>query len=362
MIGSRRHAPGARASRSPGRRRRCCARLRAVPRHRRHAAELAPTPERVRIDDDIAQPAAAARARAGRRARADHRPRDHRRRSAVPGLKLPIAGQHGCERRDADGAIHLHAPRHGDATHKLRELSPTSRARHDGLLLEDKGVDARAALPRCAASRVARASDAARTSMASEDDRRLRAAARARCWSSAARRPRQGHGDPRLHGRAAVRGPPARVRRRRSHRRARLRVVDALGGWSIKVGPGAPGALPPAQRRRRATLAALGTALGDRHRSGASRLTSYANAGRSNHPLDCADADTPAARCGARRDDGRRAARDRATARVLVRGQRDRGRRTAPMRCRARADEVIDCRGMSCCPASSTRITTCSRR
>ena len=26
-----------------------------------------------------------------------------------PGLKLAMAGQHGCERRDASGTIHLHA-------------------------------------------------------------------------------------------------------------------------------------------------------------------------------------------------------------------------------------------------------------
>ncbi len=56
-----------------------------------------------------------------------------------PGLRLPIAGQHGSERRDAAGAIHLHAPRK-DTQARLRKLLKKLARRHPQLLLEDKGA------------------------------------------------------------------------------------------------------------------------------------------------------------------------------------------------------------------------------
>lgn len=56
-----------------------------------------------------------------------------------PGLTLPVAGQHGFERRSADGAMHTHGSEppghrwlHGELTHLVE--------RHDGLWLEDKGI------------------------------------------------------------------------------------------------------------------------------------------------------------------------------------------------------------------------------
>ncbi len=55
-----------------------------------------------------------------------------------PGLKLPIAGQHGCERRDAGGSIHLHAANKKTQT-RLRKLLQRLARRHPQLLLEDKG-------------------------------------------------------------------------------------------------------------------------------------------------------------------------------------------------------------------------------
>jgi trehalose 6-phosphate phosphatase len=56
-----------------------------------------------------------------------------------PDLAIPVAGQHGCERRDAAGTVHLHA---SDPTvlKKLRELFAAFADRHPGLLLEDKGA------------------------------------------------------------------------------------------------------------------------------------------------------------------------------------------------------------------------------
>jgi trehalose 6-phosphate phosphatase len=55
------------------------------------------------------------------------------------GLRLPIAGQHGSERRDAAGVIHLHAPVK-DTQARLRKLLRGLAKRHPQLLLEDKGA------------------------------------------------------------------------------------------------------------------------------------------------------------------------------------------------------------------------------
>jgi trehalose 6-phosphate phosphatase len=54
-------------------------------------------------------------------------------------LTLPVAGQHGTERRGADGAIHRHAPpleNLGRAAASLVRLT----AAHSGLVLENKGM------------------------------------------------------------------------------------------------------------------------------------------------------------------------------------------------------------------------------
>ena len=56
-----------------------------------------------------------------------------------PGLALPLAGQHGCERRDAAGGIHLHAPARKTQA-RLRRLLQRLAKRHPQLLLEDKGA------------------------------------------------------------------------------------------------------------------------------------------------------------------------------------------------------------------------------
>ena len=54
-------------------------------------------------------------------------------------LRLPIAGQHGLERRDAAGAMHVHgAPTAAMAAIRLRLQAVLER--HPDLLLEDKGM------------------------------------------------------------------------------------------------------------------------------------------------------------------------------------------------------------------------------
>ena len=55
-------------------------------------------------------------------------------------LRLPVAGQHGIERRDASGAVHRHAvPSQAlrGAAARIGEFA----ARHQGLLFEDKGYN-----------------------------------------------------------------------------------------------------------------------------------------------------------------------------------------------------------------------------
>ena len=55
------------------------------------------------------------------------------------GLALPVAGQHGLERRAADGSIHLHEASMRGLERLRRELARFA-TRHPGLLLEDKGA------------------------------------------------------------------------------------------------------------------------------------------------------------------------------------------------------------------------------
>ena len=54
-------------------------------------------------------------------------------------VRIPVAGQHGLERRDAAGRRHVHATPPA-AKRELRERLDALVARHPGLLLEDKGL------------------------------------------------------------------------------------------------------------------------------------------------------------------------------------------------------------------------------
>lgn len=54
-------------------------------------------------------------------------------------VRIPLAGQHGLERRDATGRLHTHATPPG-AKRGLRQRLDALVAKHPGLLLEDKGL------------------------------------------------------------------------------------------------------------------------------------------------------------------------------------------------------------------------------
>jgi len=101
--------------------------------------DFASTPDRVRVDADIttllpelAQHLSGAVALITGRAIADAD-------RLFPGLTLPVAGQHGLERRAADGSIHLHKASMRGLERLRRELARFA-TRHDGLMLEDKGA------------------------------------------------------------------------------------------------------------------------------------------------------------------------------------------------------------------------------
>jgi len=56
-----------------------------------------------------------------------------------PGVRLPVAGQHGIERRDFSGRIHRRASAPAQLD-RVRNRMAEAVARHPGLLLEDKGL------------------------------------------------------------------------------------------------------------------------------------------------------------------------------------------------------------------------------
>lgn len=100
--------------------------------------DLAATPDAVRVDANVAALLPALAASLGGavalitgRAIADVD-------RLFRGVTLPIAGQHGCERRAADGTVHVHTPE-PDGIEQLRAAIGKLASQHEGLLLEDKG-------------------------------------------------------------------------------------------------------------------------------------------------------------------------------------------------------------------------------
>jgi hypothetical protein len=110
----------------------------AVPGHRRHAASPRRCPRTGASRGRSPGVAACGVAPIGRRGRPDHGTLDSRCGAAVSGLKLAIAGQHGCNRRSADGTIHRRSgPLPGLSM--IRRTLKLFAERHRGILFEDKG-------------------------------------------------------------------------------------------------------------------------------------------------------------------------------------------------------------------------------
>lgn len=101
--------------------------------------EIAPTPSAVRVDSQLGpliarlhEAAAGALALISGRRIADID-------ALFPALALPVAGQHGIERRDATGSIHHHSPPQRELDLMRREMAALAAA-HPGVLFEDKGA------------------------------------------------------------------------------------------------------------------------------------------------------------------------------------------------------------------------------
>ncbi len=100
---------------------------------------LAATPAGVTVDSGLKQTLVQLRtATAGAIALISGRPIGEVDRLFAP-LRLPIAGQHGMERRDHDGVLHRYATPSRRLDEIRNRLAPLV-ARHPGLLLEEKGL------------------------------------------------------------------------------------------------------------------------------------------------------------------------------------------------------------------------------
>jgi len=101
--------------------------------------DIADTPDAVRVDTALLEligrlhsASGGAVALVSGRALSDLQPR-------LGALRLPLAGQHGLERRDAAGRLWIHAAPPAAKCAIMEALAPVL-ARHPGLLLEDKGL------------------------------------------------------------------------------------------------------------------------------------------------------------------------------------------------------------------------------
>ncbi|MEP7181907.1 MAG: trehalose-phosphatase [Betaproteobacteria bacterium] len=221
---------------------------------------LAVTPARVHVDGEVAVLLPALAARLGGalalitgRAIADAD-------RLFPELALPIAGQHGCERRAANGTYHRHAAAATDLARLRYGLSELVR-RHDGLLLEDKG--ATLALHYGLAPQLA-----AYVHRAVRAEVALAAAAGATLKVQRGKRIVEVKPDGRDKGTAILEfmaEPPFRGRRPvfagdDLTDELGFAAVQRLGGWAVKVGPGATRAhhrLPDVDAVRQWLAAAL---------------------------------------------------------------------------------------------------------
>jgi trehalose 6-phosphate phosphatase len=100
--------------------------------------DFAENPSGVRVDEDLADmlPALASRLGGALALITGRGIADVDR--LFPGLRACVAGQHGCERRSADGTLHTHTPS-APGLIRMRDALTGFAARHRGLVFEDKG-------------------------------------------------------------------------------------------------------------------------------------------------------------------------------------------------------------------------------
>ncbi len=102
--------------------------------------EIADTPDAVRVDAALLDLIARLhRASGGAVALVSGRALSFM-RQRLGRLRLPLAGQHGLERRDARGRLHRVAAAPAAARRTITQALAPILARHPGLLLEDKGL------------------------------------------------------------------------------------------------------------------------------------------------------------------------------------------------------------------------------
>jgi trehalose 6-phosphate phosphatase len=101
--------------------------------------ELAPAPDAVHVDPSLATLLSTVRRKLGGALALITGRSITSADQLFPGMQLPLAGQHGCERRDGQGTLHLHAPA-TETLARLRKLFTEFARTHEGLMLEDKGA------------------------------------------------------------------------------------------------------------------------------------------------------------------------------------------------------------------------------
>lgn len=101
--------------------------------------EIADTPSAVRVDTDLLELVAQLHQSSGGAVALVSGRSISDLEELLGALRLPLAGQHGLERRDAAGRLWIHAAP-PEAKCAIKEALLPVLARHSGLLLEDKGL------------------------------------------------------------------------------------------------------------------------------------------------------------------------------------------------------------------------------
>ena len=135
-----------------------------------------------------------------------------------PMRRLPAAGQHGMERRDAAGRDLASSRCRRSVSTRRGAGWPRRPPRHPGLLLEDKGLSL--ALHYRRAPQLAGFAHRLMRVVQAAAGRRVRRAARQARRGAQAGRPGQGDRDARVHAGSALSRAAPRVPRRRCHRRS----------------------------------------------------------------------------------------------------------------------------------------------